>query len=179
MRDFFPEEMRIRNWLFSTWREVAHQFGYEEYDSAVVESEELYTRKAGDEIVEQLYRFTDKGDRSVALRPEMTPTLVRMIMDRGKGQALPLRWFSIPQCFRYERMQKGRKREHFQWNMDLVGLQSVAAEVELMSAQVAFLNAIGFKVSGEKPEIVFRVSNRQVLEEALAALGIRGDALMV
>lgn len=176
MRDFFPEDMRVRNWLFSTWRRVAHRFGYEEYDACVVEAEELYTRKAGDEIVGQLYNFADKGERRVALRPEMTPSLARMMMSRGKGQALPARWFSIPQCFRYERMQKGRKREHFQWNMDVVGLESVAAEVELMSAQVAFLKEVGFKVEGENPEIIFKVSNRQVLEFSLKELEITGDA---
>ena len=176
MRDFFPEDMRIRNWLFTTWRQVAETFGYEEYDACVLEPEELYTRKAGDEIVGQLYNFADKGERKVSLRPEMTPSLARMMMSRGKGQALPARWFSIPQCFRYERMQKGRKREHFQWNMDVVGLASEAAEVELMAAQVAFLKKVGLKVDGDAPEIIFKVSNRQVLEHSLADLNIQGDA---
>jgi histidyl-tRNA synthetase len=175
MRDFFPEQMRHRNWLFATWRRVAQRFGYEEYEACVLESEELFTRKAGDDIVAQLYGFSDKGERRVALRPEVTPSLARMVLSRGRSQSLPLRWFSIPQCFRYERMQKGRKREHFQWNMDVIGLASMAAEVELMSAQVDFLREVGFRVDGEQPDIVFKLSNRQVLEHALKELGISGE----
>ena len=95
-------------------------------------------RKAGDDITKELYGFEDKGGRRVALRPEMTPTLARMVMAKRGSLSMPLRWFSIPQCFRYQRMQKGRKREHFQWNMDICGLESVVAEVELMSAQAEF-----------------------------------------
>src|SRR5262245_51296945 len=100
MRDFYPADLRVRAWLFETWREVARSFGYEEYDACVVESEELYVRKAGDEIVEQLYNFTDKGGRRLALRPEMTPSLARLLIAKGEALTLPLRWFSIPQCFR-------------------------------------------------------------------------------
>ena len=103
MRDFFPEDMAIRNWLFDQWREVARSFGYEEYDTCVLESEELYVRKAGDEITEQLYGFEDKGGRRVSLRPEMTPSLVRMLLSRRNSLQLPARWFSIPQCWRYEK----------------------------------------------------------------------------
>ncbi len=175
VRDFYPDDMRVRNWLFEHWRAVAKQFGYEEYDACVLESESLYVRKAGDEIVGQLYNFADKGDRKVALRPEMTPSLARMVLAKKNSLAFPLRWFSIPQCFRYERMQKGRKREHFQWNMDCIGLDSVAAEVELMSAQVAFLQNVGFQVSAEKCDIAFKVSNRQVLQDYLATLNITGE----
>jgi histidyl-tRNA synthetase len=175
MRDFYPEEMRVRTWLFDAWRRVASSFGYEEYDSCVLESEELYIRKAGDEITGQLYNFEDKGGRRVSMRPEMTPSLARMLMAKGNSLKLPARWFSIPQCFRYEASQRGRKREHFQWNMDVIGLDSVAAEVELMSAQAAFLRAAGLRVDGERPEISFKVSNRQVLEHFLGSLGITGD----
>jgi histidyl-tRNA synthetase len=170
-RDFYPEDLRIRNWLFGHWRSVAASFGYEEYDSCVLENEQLYVRKAGDEITGQLYNFTDKGGRSVALRPEMTPTLARMIMARGGNLPMPQRWFSIPQCFRYERMQRGRKREHFQWNMDCIGLASVAAESELMAAQVAFLERVGFT----RDAIVFKVSHRQILQQHLATLGIEDE----
>ncbi len=176
MRDFFPEDMAIRSWLFDHWRRVARSFGYEEYDSCVLESEELFVRKAGDEITTQLYCFEDKGDRRVSLRPEMTPSLVRMLLSRRGSLQLPVRWFSIPQCFRYEKMQKGRKREHFQWNMDILGLSGAAAEVELMSAQASFLGAVGLKVDGDNPEINFKVSNRQVLEQFLAEQGIEGEA---
>ncbi len=176
VRDFYPEDMRVRNWLFAEWRKVAKSFGYEEYDSCVLESEELYKRKAGDEITQQLYNFEDKGGRAVSLRPEMTPSLARMIMARRNALALPLRWFSIPQCFRYERMQKGRKREHFQWNMDCAGLASVAAEVELMAAQVAFLRNVGFRADPGACDISIRVSSRQVLQDFLDALGIGDDS---
>ena len=111
-RDFFPEELRYRNWLFGHFREVARLFAFEEYDAPVVESEELYTRKAGEEIVDQLYSFQDKGGRKLALRPEMTPSLSRLVLQKGGSLALPLKWFSIPQCWRYERMTRGRRREH-------------------------------------------------------------------
>ena len=175
MRDVFPEDMAIRTWLFSLWKDVSQHFGYEEYDSAIVESEELYVRKAGDDITKELYNFVDKGDRRIALRPEMTPTLARMIMSKGQALALPARWFAIPQCFRYQRMQKGRKREHFQWNMDIVGLQSTVAEAELMAAQYEFLRRVGLVVEGEKAQVSFRVSNRMVLESYLSDLNIVGE----
>lgn len=175
-RDFYPEDMRIRTWLFNLWRSVAQRYGFEEYDSCVLEMEELYIRKAGDEITGQLYNFSDKGNRRVALRPELTPSLARMVLAKGAALPLPARWFAIPQCFRYENMQRGRKREHFQWNMDIVGLSSVAAEVELMSAQAEFLRLTGLNVSAEgTPDVVWRVSNRQVIQHFLEGLGIVGD----
>ncbi len=174
-RDFYPEDLRARTWLFGLWREVARSFGYEEYDACVLESEELYVRKAGDEITSQLYNFLDKSERRVALRPELTPSLARMVMAKGTSLPLPARWFAIPQCFRYENMQRGRKREHFQWNMDVVGLAGVAAEAELMAAQVEFLRRTGLKLDGDKPDIVFRVSNRQVLQQVLEGLGLGGE----
>lgn len=175
-RDFYPEELRARTWLFAQWREVARRFGYEEYDVCVLEHVDLYIRKAGDEITSQLYDFKDKGDRHVALRPEMTPSLARLVLAKGAALAMPLRWFSIPQCFRYEQAQKGRKREHYQWNMDVIGLPGVAAEAELMAAQVEFLRATGLNLGAEKPDIVWRVSNRQVIQFFLEGLGITGEA---
>jgi histidyl-tRNA synthetase len=116
-RDFYPEDMRLRTWLFDHWRNVARVYGFSEYDAPVLESEALYTRKAGEEVTQQLYNFVDKGERNVALRPEMTPSLARMVMAKKGGLPLPLKWFSLPQCWRYERMTRGRRREHFQWNM--------------------------------------------------------------
>jgi histidyl-tRNA synthetase len=116
-RDFYPEDMRLRTWLFDHWRQVAATYGFSEYDAPVLEAESLYTRKAGEEVVGQLYNFKDKGDRAVALRPEMTPSLARMVMAQNGGLPMPLKWFSIPQCWRYERMTRGRRREHYQWNM--------------------------------------------------------------
>jgi histidyl-tRNA synthetase len=172
-RDFYPEDMRVRQWLFGHFRAVASSFGYEEYDACVLEHAELYIRKAGDEITSQLYEFRDKGDRHLALRPELTPSLARMVLAKGKSLALPARWWSIPQCFRYERAQRGRKREHFQWNMDIVGLPHVAAEVELMSAQAALLERVGLKPG---TDVAFRISHRQVLQHHLAGLGIVDEA---
>lgn len=177
MRDFYPEEMLVRNWLFALWREVAVSFGFEEYDTSIVETEDLFIRKAGDEITEQLYCFEDKGQRRIALRPEMTPSLARMVIAKGKSLSYPLKWFSIPQCFRYEKMQKGRKREHFQWNMDIVGDSSAACEAELMSAQKTFLQKAGFKVTGENPDIKFKVSNRMILEDYMLDLGLSDAAI--
>jgi histidyl-tRNA synthetase len=171
-RDFYPEDLRARTWLFAQWREVARQFGYEEYDVCVLEHVDLYIRKAGDEITSQLYEFKDKGDRHVALRPEMTPSLARLVLAKGSALALPLRWYSLPQCFRYEQAQKGRKREHYQWNMDIIGLPGVAGEAELMAAQVAFLKRTGLNLEPGTPDIVWRVSNRQVIQYFLASLGI-------
>ena len=173
-RDFYPEDMRLREWLFGHWRAVAESFGFEAYDACVLEHEDLYIRKAGDEITGQLYNFEDKGGRRVALRPELTPSLARMVIARQGSMALPLRWYGIPQCFRYERMQRGRKREHFQWNMDVVGLDTVAAEVELMTAQVTFLRRVGIDV--DAGEVVLKVSDRRVLQGFLASLGITGEA---
>ena len=175
-RDFYPEDLRARTWLFAQWREVARQFGYEEYDVCVLEHVDLYIRKAGDEITSQLYEFKDKGDRHVALRPEMTPSLARLVLAKGSALPLPLRWFSLPQCFRYEQAQKGRKREHFQWNMDLIGLPGVAGEAELMAAQVAFLKRTGLNLEPGNPDIVWKVSNRQVIQHFLERLGIVGEA---
>ena len=131
-RDFFPEEMRLRNWLFEVWRGASVQAGFEEYDTCVLEHEELYIRKAGDEISKQLYSFEDKGGRRLSLRPEMTPSLARLVLQYKKSLSFPIKWFSMPQCFRYERMTKGRRREHFQWNADIIGQPEMVAEAEIL-----------------------------------------------
>ena len=142
-RDFYPPDMRLRTWLFDQWRDVAALYGFSEYDAPVLESESLYTRKAGEEVTQQLYNFIDKGERNVALRPEMTPSLARMVMAKKGGLSLPLKWFSIPQCWRYERMTRGRRREHYQWNMDIWGVDGIEAEAELLSAMVMFFKKVG------------------------------------
>lgn len=170
-RDFFPEDMRVRNWLFDTWRDVAKTYGFSEYDAPVLESESLYTRKAGEEVTQQLYNFKDKGDRQVALRPEMTPSLARMVMSKKNGLPLPLKWFSIPQCWRYERMTRGRRREHYQWNMDIWGIQGIQAEAELLSAMVTFFKKVG--LSSE--DVGIKVNSRLVITEILGSLGVPED----
>lgn len=167
-RDFYPEDMRLRNWLFDQWREVAKQYGFSEYDAPVLESESLYTRKAGEEVTQQLYNFEDKGERRVALRPEMTPSLARMVMAKKGGLPLPLKWFSIPQCWRYERMTRGRRREHFQWNMDIWGVAGEEADAELLSAMVTFFESVGLT----SEDVGIKVNSRLVIGEVLTELGI-------
>ena len=171
-RDFYPEEMRLRNWLFDNFTYASLLHGFEEYDAPVLENEDLYTRKQGEDIVKQLYNFKDKGDRKVSLRPEMTPSLARMVMSRAGVLPMPIKWFSIPQCWRYERMQKGRGREHFQWNVDIWGTSEISADAELFSVITTFLEGVGLT----EEDVVIRVSSRKVLEEVLGSLGIEGDA---
>lgn len=168
-RDFPPEDMRLRTWLFDHFRAVAHAFAFEEYDAPVLETADLYIRKAGEEITDQLYHFEDKGGRSVALRPEMTPSLARLVLGKGGGLALPIRWFSIPQCWRYERMTRGRKREHYQWNMDIFGVEGVTAEAELLAAIALFFQRLGLSAA----DVGIRVSSRKVLHAVLTeTLGV-------
>ena len=170
-RDFYPEDMRLRNWLFDNFTNASLLHGFEEYDAPVLEYEELYTRKQGEEITQQLYSFQDKGNRKVALRPEMTPSLARMVMARAGGLPMPIKWFSIPQCWRYERTQRGRGREHYQWNVDIWGTTEISADAELISVLVTFFEGIGLTAK----DIVIRVSSRKVIEEVLGSLGLEGD----
>ena len=140
-RDFYPEpiptedswSLDLRRYIFDTWRGTAERYGFREYDGPPIEELNLYTKKSGDEIVGQLYNFTDKGDRNVSLRPEMTPTLARMAAAHTRNYKKPIKWFSIPQLFRYERQQKGRLREHFQFNADIIGEENLAADAEMIA----------------------------------------------
>ena len=170
-RDFYPEDMRLRNWLFDNFIAASLLHGFEEYDAPVLEQEELYTRKQGEDITQQLYNLQDKGDRKVALRPEMTPSLARMVMARAGALPLPIKWFSIPQCWRYERTQRGRGREHYQWNVDIWGTTEISADAELISVIVTFFEEMGLT----SDDIVIRISSRKVLEEVLGSLGVEGD----
>ena len=170
-RDFYPDDMRLRNWLFDNFINASLLHGFEEYDAPILEHEELYTRKQGEEITQQLYNFQDKGDRKVALRPEMTPSLARMVMARAGGLPMPIKWFSIPQCWRYERTQRGRGREHYQWNVDIWGTTEISADAELISVLVNFFEGVGLT----SEDIVIRISSRKVLEEVLGSLDIEGD----
>ena len=170
-RDFYPEEMRLRNWLFDNFDDAALLHGFQEYDAPVLEREELYTRKQGEEITQQLYNFIDKGDRKVALRPEMTPSLARMVMSRAGVLPMPIKWYSIPQCWRYERTQRGRGREHYQWNVDIWGTNQISADAELISVLVTFFRNVGLT----EEDLVIKMSSRKVLEEVLGSLGLEGD----
>src|SRR5512134_1385537 len=167
-RDFYPPEAALKNHIFSVWREVAARYGFEEYDGPPLEALELYTEKSGAEIVGQLYHFEDKGGRSVALRPEMTPTLARMVAARAQALKKPIRWFSMPQLFRYERQQRGRLREHFQLNMDIIGEAGPLADAELIAAALDIQRALGLGPG----DIRVRASDRRVLRALLAAAGV-------
>lgn len=168
-RDFFPSpvpqkdqwEFEARTHLFSVWRDVLRRYGFREYDGPPLEPLELFTKKSGDEIVGQLYNFEDKGGRAIALRPEMTPTFARMIAANERQYKKPMKWFSIPQLFRYERQQKGRLREHFQLNADIAGEPSVAADAELIALLIDVLKALGLN----QEDFVVRVSSRNAWQE--------------
>jgi histidyl-tRNA synthetase len=162
-RDFYPPDLALRSHIFNTWRAVATRYGFEEYDGPPLEPLDLYTTKSGEEIVGQLYNFTDKGDRSVALRPEMTPTLARMVAARAGELRKPIRWFSIPQLFRYERQQRGRLREHFQLNCDLIGESGPLADAEIIALAIDIMRAFGLGPS----DVRVRLSDRRVLTAIL------------
>ena len=168
-RDFYPEQLATRNYLMSVWRDVARRYGFVEYDGPPLEPLDLYTKKSGDEIVGQLYSFTDKGDRQVALRPEMTPTLARMVAAKANAMRKPIRWFSVPQLFRYERQQKGRLREHFQLNVDIIGEASVAADAELLAVAIDVVRALGLGPQ----DVRARVSDRRLLTALLSHVGVK------
>jgi histidyl-tRNA synthetase len=167
-RDFFPAEMRFRRWLEGRWRKVAESYGYEEVDAPVLEPLELYTRKSGDEIVRQLYRLTDPGGRELALRPEMTPSLARMLLAREASLPKPIRWYSVPRLFRHERPQRGRLREFFQLNLDLFGIADESADAELVCAAADVLRAVGLR----DDEFRIHVNDRRLVEAVLAAEGV-------
>ena len=168
-RDFYPEQLATRNYLMSVWRDVARKYGFVEYDGPPLEPLELYTRKSGEEIVGQLYNFKDKGDRDVALRPEMTPTLARMVAAKANALRKPIRWFSVPQLFRYERQQKGRLREHFQLNADIVGESSLVADAELLALAIDVMRGVGLKAT----DVRARVSDRRLLTAVLSDVGVK------
>ena len=172
-RDFYPTDLALRSHIFSTWRTVATRYGFEEYDGPPLEPLDLYTAKSGDEIVGQLYNFKDKGDRDVALRPEMTPTLARMVAARAGELRKPIRWFSIPQLFRYERQQRGRLREHFQLNCDLIGEASPLADAEIIALAIDVMRALGLGST----EVRVRLSDRRVLSAILRQRGVPASGL--
>lgn len=174
-RDFYPEDLALRTHIFRVWREVAQRYGFQEYDGPPLEPTELYIEKSGPEIVQQLYNFADKGDREVALRPEMTPTLARMVGTRAGGMRKPIKWFAIPQLFRYERAQRGRLREHFQLNFDIIGEEGVGADAELLAASIDVLRAFGLR----ETDVVARLSDRRLLRALLLHAQVPEDRLVL
>lgn len=167
-RDFPPEELARRAHIFEAWRRVAVRYGFAEYDGPPLEPLDLYKEKSGDEIVGQLYNFKDKGDRDVAMRPEMTPSLARILGERSRAMPKPIRWFTLPQLFRYERQQRGRLREHYQWNVDIVGEEGVAADAEVLAVAIDALRELGLTAQDFRA----RVSDRRLLAAILTSCGI-------
>ena len=170
-RDFPPEEFARRAHIQGAWRRVACRYGFEEYDGPPLEPLDLYVEKSGEEIVRQLYNFVDKGDRAVAMRPEMTPSLARILAERSRGMSKPIRWFTMPQHFRYERAQRGRLREHFQWNVDIVGESSVAADAEVVAIAIDGLRELGLTAE----DFSARVSDRRLLTALLRGIGVQDE----
>lgn len=160
VRDFYPEDMAIQNQIFDIWRSISHKYGYQEYNASVLEPADLYRAKSGEEIVnEQTYTFKDRGDREVTLRPEMTPTVARMVAGKKRELAFPLRWFSIPNLFRYEQPQRGRLREHWQLNVDIFGVDNLQAEVEIIQMAYNITLAYGLKPT----DFEVRINNRKLM----------------
>src|SRR6478672_10783042 len=156
-RDFLPEDWARQNYIFGKWWAVARRYGFVQWEGPALEPTELYQKKSGPEIVGQLFNFTDKGEREVALRPELTPTLARVVAAHEREFRKPLKWFSIPQCFRYEKQQRGRLREHFQLNCDMIGDASPAADVELIALNIDLLRQFDLTEN----DFVVRISDRE------------------
>jgi histidyl-tRNA synthetase len=171
-RDFYPEEMAFQQFIFSKWQKTCERYGFESYDAPMFENLEIYTQKSGDEIEHQLYTFEDKGGRKMALRPELTPSLARMVAAKGSALKRPIRWYSIPRLFRYERMQKGRLREFYQLNMDILGVETIDADAELIAAVIGMMTDLGFVATDFK----VRISSRTLLEELFTSAGMSKDS---
>lgn len=171
-RDFFPEDCAVRNYIFSKWRDVSAIYGFHEYDGPILEPTELYKKKSGDEILTQLFHFEDRGDRSVAMRPELTPTLARMAVARQRDYKKPLRWYGIGQFFRYEKPQKGRTREFYQLNTDILGEKSKEADAEIISFAIDIMRSMGFTNN----DFVIRLSDREVWLDFLNSESISEDS---
>ena len=173
-RDFYPEECARRNYILTKWREVARRYGFIEYDGPVLEPLGLYEKKSGGELVGQLFDFVDKGQRHVAMRPEMTPTLARMVAARERDFKKPLKWFCVPQFFRYEKQQRGRLREFYQFNCDIIGETSPAADAELIAVLIDTLRGFGLT----EKEFTVRVSDRGAWTQFAAVRGVGADRVL-
>lgn len=171
MRDFYPDDMRVQNWLFDLWRSVSRSFGFQEYEGPIFEYLDLYRLKSGEGIVSEVFSFQDRGEREFAIRPEMTPTLARMVAARANALPRPIKWFSIPRMCRAEKPQRGRLREFFQWNADVLGAEDALADAEVIAAAVEFFRRAGLT----DDEFVVRVNHRELAAEVLAAHGIGAE----
>jgi len=167
-RDFYPPDMARRNWIIDGWKKVSVRNGFEEYDGPIFEYLKMFQIKSGDEIVEQLFSFQDRGGRDLALRPEITPTLARMVNQQINSLPKPIKWFSVPRLFRAERPQKGRLREFFQWNIDIIGVDDVLADAEVIFTTVDYLRSVGLK----HRDVRVKISSRKLLASSLKNVGI-------
>jgi len=172
-RDFYPQDMAVRNWIIDGWKRVSLRNGFEEYDGPIFEYLKMFQIKSGDEIVEQLFSFEDRGGRELALRPEITPTLARMVNQQINSLPKPIKWFSVPRLFRAERPQKGRLREFFQWNIDIIGVDDSTADAEIIFTTLDYLQTVGLT----SKDIRVKISSRKLLGLFLKRLGIPGDRL--
>ena len=171
VQDFYPEDMEKQNYVFSIWRKVAEQFNYQEYNASLLEPSELYKEKSGEEIVnEQTFQFTDRGGREVVLRPEMTPTLARMVAARRKSLKFPLRWYYYPNLFRNEKPQKGRRREHWQLNVDILGVAGIEAEIEIITLADSVVQAFGAKREDYEIRLNTMAPTKEDLEQVMSKL---------
>ena len=170
-RDFLPPDWARQNYIFGKWWEVARRYGFVQWEGPELEPTELYTKKSGPEIVGQLFNFTDKGEREVSLRPELTPSLARVIAAHDREFKKPLKWFSIPHCFRYEKQQRGRLREHYQFNADIIGEASLDADIELIALCIDLLRGFGFGAS----DVLVRISDREFWIDFLRTQNVPED----
>jgi histidyl-tRNA synthetase len=172
-RDFYPPDMAVRNWLIDGWKKVSIRNGFEEYDGPIFEYLDMYRLKSGDEIVEQLFSLKDRGGRDLAIRPEITPTLARMVNQQINSLPQPLKWFSVPRLCRTERPQKGRLREFFQWNVDIIGIDDVAADAEVIFTACDYLRQVGLTPD----DVVVKISSRKLLAAALKSFGVADEQM--
>jgi histidyl-tRNA synthetase len=172
-RDFYPEEMALHNWIVDGWKKASIRNGFEEYDGPIFEYLQMYQIKSGDEIAEQLFSFKDRGDRDLAIRPEITPTLARMVNQKINALPKPIKWFSLPRLCRAERPQKGRLREFFQWNIDIIGEDSVLADAEVIFTTVDYLREVGLTPK----DIKVKMSSRKLLAAVLKKIGVPDEKL--
>src|SRR5512135_422742 len=173
-RDFYPEEMAFRTWLYKQMETASQRFGYQEYEAPILETLDLYAAKSGEELVkEQSFVFTDRGGDTIALRPELTPSLARMVAQKQRELIKPIRWWSFGPFWRYERPQKGRTREFFQWNIDLIGADSAYADAELIAVLAEFFRSVGLT----SEQVVIKFNNRKLMEEQITRIGFQQDQI--
>ncbi len=181
VRDFYPEDMAVQNYIFNNWKKTAESFGYSEYEASVLEPSDLYKAKSGDELInEQTYTFIDRGEREVTLRPEMTPTVARMIAAKRKELKFPLRWYSVPNLFRYEKPQRGRLREFYQFNADIFGIEGIDADIEIIALAYQIMKNFG----ANDDQFIIKIScganstknDAEILIEKLKSVGINNTA---